>query len=266
MKGEKVMKKAAIMTILFAGICLLSACGAEPETESTGASSAAVITSAASESGSGAAVKATTKARKKTNSNASNGSGVALTAKVPEVEITGVSLTHSSENPITLDLDEKTGPFAAHVDASGYVGKDRIRIYTEDETLVEVSDVEVKSGGLVNFYLTGKNADKGNLYIATADGTLISDPVELVVRSAEEKAYAEQAVYYSALGDYWHFSEECAKSDGPDTFYNYKGEELPKGSADLPVVQTTRENLFGVRDRTPCPKCAAEETAQQDGE
>lgn len=263
------MRKTVFLTALLLGLCLFSACGAETETASSIVTeTAAVMDTSTEESGTGVktAAKATTKAAVKVSPKDGN-TGIsvpAVSVTLPDPEITAVSLTHSGDAPIVLDLEEKRGSFAAHVEASGYVQKDLLHIYTEDETLVEVSDITVKSGGLVNFYLTGKKAGTSNLYIATADGRLVSEPVALQVRSAEEKEKAERPIYYTPLGEYWHFSEDCAREDYPGVTYDWKGNQHEVDRSTIRVLEMPQGMVVG--DKKACPKCAAEESSQQDGE
>ena len=160
-----------------------------------------------------------------------------MTKKVPERKITALTFVNSSDEPLVLDIDEKRGSFAARAEFEGIITSGQIEIYAEDETMVEVSDITVKDNGLINFYLTGKRAGNSELYIATTDGTLVSEPMAFEVRSAEEKAYAERPVYYNMLGDYWHYSKECAEADGPDTAYTWDSEEIPADRFDRPFLK-----------------------------
>lgn len=261
------MRKTAFLMAIMMGLCLLSACGAETETASSSATETTVVTETGTDSnGAEAAVKATTKAAAKASPKGGNASVSvpAVSVELPDPEITAVSLTYSAEEPLVLDLEDKRGPFAAHVESSGYVQKDLIRIYTENEALVEVSDITVKSGGLVNFYLTGKTAGESSLYIATADGKLVSDPVELKVRTSEEKEKAERPIYYTGVGEYWHFSEDCAREDYPGVTYDWQGNQHEVDRSTIHVIKTSQGMVIG--DKKPCPKCAAEESSQQDGE
>ena len=258
------MKKFAVWLLCVWSICLFSACGAESAAstaETTTAESTSVETAAAAENAVGVT---TTKAKSKGKSSANAKTVTAVSPKLTAAEITAVSLTYSAEGPLTLDLEEKQGPYAAHVEASGYVGASQIRIYTEDESLAEVSDITVKESGLVNFSLTGKTAGSGKLYLATADGTLVSEPVEIVVRTPEEKADAERPIYYTPLGEYWHFSEACAREDYPGVTYDWKGNQKEVDRSTIRVLEMPQGTVMG--DKKACPKCAAEESAQQDGE
>ncbi len=239
------MRKAAILAIFLTGVCLFTACGSRSAESSDSASAESM----ADESVQGEMETVTLPV---------------MTKKVPERKITALTFVNSSDEPLVLDIDEKRGSFAARAEFEGIITSGQIEIYAEDETMVEVSDITVKDNGLINFYLIGKRAGNSELYIATTDGTLVSEPMAFEVRSAEEKAYAERPVYYNMLGDYWHYSKECAEADGPDTAYTWDGEEIPADRFDRPVFETTRDFVFG--DTTPCPKCAAEEAAQQDGE
>lgn len=254
------MKITAIFMALLMGLCLFSACGTEQKTSSDSATEP-VSTMETEKVGAESAAKTTTKALAKKNTSVSfRGTVVTL----PEPEITAVSLTYSGDSPITLDLEEKSGTFAAHVEASGYVKKEHIRIYAEDASLVEISDITIKEDGLINFYLTGKKAGSSNLYIATTDGKLVSEPQAFYVRSETEREKAERPVYYCVLGDYWHFSEECAKTDVPDTGYDMNRRRISREKWGFPIIEVSQQMIPS--RISPCPKCAAEQAAQQDGE
>lgn len=238
------MKK--ILGVVLAAFCLCSGCGSAAESGQASDSSA----TEAVETAAGSQESAVETGKKLT----------AATVAVKPVEITEIGLRYSAEGPLTIDLEEKRGTFAAYVEADGFVSKDRFRIYSEPENLVEISDIEVKKDGLINFYVTGKTAGSGELFIATEDGSLVSQPVELLVRSAEEKEQDEKPVYYTALGEYWHFSDECAREDYPEKSYDWKGNAHEIDTSSIRVMETTQGHVFG--DKKPCPKCAAEDGEQ----
>ncbi len=236
------MKKILILTAALTAACVLSACGSETAEES-------------------AATAETTAEITQTGKKLTLPVG---TAQVKPAEITALGFRYSAKEPLELDIGEKRGTFAAYVESESRIFSSQIQIYAEDETLVEISDVTVKDGGLVNFYLTGKSAGTSKLYIATEDGELVSEPLEFSVRSEEEQEYDETPVYINLMGKYWHLSEECAKGD-VGSIFNKDGEELSYAESLGRVMETTRDGSM-IKDRVPCPDCAAEETAQQDGE
>lgn len=240
------MKKMMILAAALAGLCMLSACDSETTEDSAATAETTVETSQTGK-------KLTLPA---------------ATAQVKPAEITAIGFRYSAEKPPQLDIGEKQGAYAAYVESEGRVFSSQIQIYAEDETLVEVSDITVKDGGLVNFYLTGKSAGTSKLYIATEDGELVSEPLEFSVRSEEEREYDETPVYVNLMGKYWHLSEECAEADGIEgNVYKWDNGVPTEGSTIMSghVMETTRGGSM-IKDKTPCPNCAAEETAQQDGE
>lgn len=241
--------KKVVFVAAAAALCLLTACGGETAEEESAAESAAEST-AGTQTGKLRTLPETT----------------VMTTPPPGEVIDSLSFTYSAPDVLTLDIDEKLGSFAAHVESDDFVTKDMFEIYAEDASLVEISDVELKDGGLVNFYLTGKKAGESKLYIATADGVLVSAPLEFRVRSTEEQAHDNQTVYYTILGEHWHLSEDCAKEDYPSVGYDYQGNSHEIDKSSLRLMTTTLNQMTGVGDRTACPKCAAEEAAQQDGE
>lgn len=261
------MKPTAIFLAGIMTLCTLSGCGAASESESTAQSAAVVETTQAklaetTADGIKKAVKGTTKAGAKRNATVSASEVV----KPREAVIAGLTLRCGTEGAVVLDLEDKKGPYAAHVETDGYVSAERLRIYTEDAELADVSDVTVKSDGLVNFYLTGKTAGTGSLYIATADDAIVSDPVSIQVRSAQERAKAEEPVYYTPIGEYWHLSEDCAREDYPGVTYDWKGNQRTVDRSSIRLIETVRGRIIG--HHAPCPKCAPEDAAaaDQDGE
>ena len=106
------------------------------------------------------------------------------------------------------------------------------------------------------FSLTGKKAGSGNLYVASADGSVVSEPVAFTVRTAEEKEQAERPVYYTAIGEYWHFSEECAREDYPDVTYDWKGNSREVDRSLIHVLKVPQMGVVG--NKTACPKCASD--------
>lgn len=251
---KQVRKKRMLFPAAVLLLCLLPACGGESEPAAE--SSAPETTAAEAEPAAG---QQTTKSAG-TAPSAGQKLTVPGTAVLPDPEITALKLNYTAEGPLTLDLNEKIGPFAAHVDASGYVTKDMLHFCIEDAALAEVSDVTIKDGGLVNFYLTGKQAGTGSLYLAAADGSLQSDPVELKVRSAEEQEQAERSVYYTAIGEYWHYSEDCAREDYPGTTYDWEGNAHEVDRSGIRVMESKQGMVIG--DKKPCPKCAGGEDGE----
>ena len=177
--------------------------------------------------------------------------------KPEKAEITSVKLLIGADS-LVLDLDEKKENLSSQVVSANniFTTKD-IQIYTEPAGLVEVGDIERNGEQNVHFSLTGKTAGTGKLYLASADGSVVSEPVEFTVRTAEEKEQAERPIYYTPLGDYWHYSEDCAREDYPDATYDWHGNRRGVDRTDVPVMKMPQGRAFG--DKTPCPKCAAEE-------
>lgn len=245
--------------VLAAGLCFCTACGSGGESSQTSqaeAQTAQTTAATAPALESGARVTAVTTM----SGNKKSGNRKKLTVPATEpvkAEITSVKLLIGADS-LVLDLDEKKENLSSQVVSANniFTTKD-IQIYTEPAGLAEVGDIERNGEQNVHFSLTGKTAGTGKLYLASADGSIVSEPVEFTVRTAEEKEQAERPIYYTPLGDYWHYSEDCAREDYPDATYDWHGNRRGVDRTDVPVMKMPQGRAFG--DKTPCPKCAAEE-------
>ena len=155
-----------------------------------------------------------------------------------------------------LDLEEKKENFSSQVVSANFFTTEDVRIYAEPAELVEIGDIRRNGDQNVLFSLTGKKAGSGNLYVASADGSVVSEPVAFTVRTAEEKEQAERPVYYTAIGEYWHFSEECAREDYPDVTYDWKGNSREVDRSLIHVLKVPQMGVVG--NKTACPKCASD--------
>lgn len=219
--------KRWIGIVLAAGLCLCTACGSSPASSETAAGTETVQTEQAAESSAAptsgrVAATVTATPKKKTSGNKTKKEVTLPPTEQVKAEIISAKLLIGTDN-LVLDLEEKKENFSSQVVSANFFTTEDVRIYAEPAELVEIGDIRRNGDQNVLFSLTGKKAGSGNLYVASADGSVVSEPVAFTVRTAEEKEQAERPVYYTAIGEYWHFSEECAREDYPDVTYDWKG-------------------------------------------
>lgn len=212
--------KRWIGIVLAAGLCLCTACGSSPASSETAAGTETVQTEQAAESSAAptsgrVAATVTATPKKKTSGNKTKKEVTLPPTEQVKAEIISAKLLIGTDN-LVLDLEEKKENFSSQVVSANFFTTEDVRIYAEPAELVEIGDIRRNGDQNVLFSLTGKKAGSGNLYVASADGSVVSEPVAFTVRTAEEKEQAERPVYYTAIGEYWHFSEECAREDYPD--------------------------------------------------
>lgn len=252
--------KRWIGIVLAAGLCLCTACGSSPASSEIAAGTETVQTEQAAESSAAptsgrVAATVTATPKKKTSGNKTKKEVTLPPTEQVKAEIISAKLLIGTDN-LVLDLEEKKENFSSQVVSANFFTTEDVRIYAEPAELVEIGDIRRNGDQNVLFSLTGKKAGSGNLYVASADGSVVSEPVAFTVRTAEEKEQAERPVYYTAIGEYWHFSEECAREDYPDVTYDWKGNSREVDRSLIHVLKVPQMGVVG--NKTACPKCASD--------